>query len=95
MRSDDEVRLHAIVRGRVQGVNFRWYTRLRAQELGLVGFVRNKWDGTVEVVAEGLPEAVEELLSFIKIGPPAARVDGVDTRRERATGEFEQFEVSF
>jgi len=91
----DEVRLQAIVHGYVQGVNFRYYTQLRARELGVKGYVRNRWDGTVEVVAEGEREAVEKLLEFIKVGPRAARVQRVDTQWQDPTGQFAYFEVRY
>jgi acylphosphatase len=90
-----KVRLQAIVHGRVQGVNFRYYTRLRAQELGVTGYVRNKWDRTVEVVAEGEREAVEKLLEFIKVGPRAALVQRVDRQWQDPTGQFKHFEVRY
>lgn len=91
----DKVRLQAIVHGRVQGVNFRYYTQLRAQELGVTGYVRNKWDRTVEVVAEGEREAVEKLLEFIKVGPRAAVVLQVDSQWQDPTGQFKHFEVRY
>ena len=91
----EEVRLHAVVHGRVQGVNFRFYTQLRAQELGVTGYVRNKWDRTVEVVAEGKREAVEKLLEFIKVGPRAALVQRVDSQWQDPTGQFKYFEVRY
>ena len=91
----DKVRLQAIVHGRVQGVNFRYYTQLRAQELGVKGYVRNKWDRTVEVVAEGERGAVEKLLEFIKVGPRAARVQWVDSQWQDPTGQFKHFEVRY
>jgi acylphosphatase len=91
----EEVRLQAIVHGRVQGVNFRYYTQLRAQELGVRGYVRNKWDGTVEVVAEGERGAVEKLLEFIKIGPRAALVRRVDSQWQDPTGQLGYFEVRY
>lgn len=88
-------RLEAIVHGRVQGVNFRYYTRQRARELGLTGYVRNLWDGTVEVVAEGPPAALARLLDFLHRGPPAAIVVQVETRWKPATGEFHDFRVVY
>ena len=59
------VRATVFVRGRVQGVGFRWWTRARALELGLVGHARNTGDGRVEVVAQGSPEAVEQLHALL------------------------------
>ena len=91
----DEVRLQAIVHGHVQGVNFRYYTHLRAQELGVTGYVRNKWDGTVEVVAEGERGAIEKMLEFLKLGPRAARVQRVDSQWQDPTGQFGHFEVRY
>ncbi|CAG0990047.1 acylphosphatase [Myxococcaceae bacterium] len=66
-----------LVRGRVQGVWFRGWTRERALELGLVGFARNLPDGSVEVLAQGDPEAIDALAAACLDGPPAARVESV------------------
>jgi acylphosphatase len=57
------------VRGRVQGVGFRWWTRATALELGLVGFARNMADGRVEICAQGAPEAIQGLLDLIREEP--------------------------
>jgi acylphosphatase len=57
------------VRGRVQGVGFRWWTRARALELGLVGFARNMADGRVEICAQGAPDAIQRLLDLIQEEP--------------------------
>jgi len=91
----EQVRLHAIIHGRVQGVNFRYYTRQRARQLGVTGYVRNCWDGTVEVVAEGERSAVEALRNFLHVGPPAAIVTRVDEEWQVPTGQFRRFEVRF
>jgi acylphosphatase len=88
-------RLHATVHGRVQGVSFRDYTQRRARELGLVGYVRNTWERTVEVVAEGPRGDVEKLLGFLHIGPRAAFVTQVDTQWPAPTREFDRFEVRY
>ena len=90
-----EGRLQAIVHGRVQGVSFRYYTQRRARELALTGYVRNLWDGTVEVVAEGQRSALEELLAFLRVGPRAAFVTQVDTQWPVPTNEFHRFEVRY
>lgn len=90
-----QARLQAIVHGRVQGVNFRYYTQRRASELGVTGFVRNLWDRTVEVVAEGRRADLENLLSFLHVGPPAALVTGVDATWVAPTGKFNRFEVRY
>ncbi len=88
-------RLEAVVHGSVQGVGFRYHTRLRATALGLTGYVRNCWDGTVEVVAEGTPQALMVLLEYLREGPTAAVVTDVDVRWKPATGEFDRFGVRF
>ncbi|MDW8395451.1 MAG: acylphosphatase [Anaerolineae bacterium] len=93
MSADATQQLHAIVFGTVQGVNFRHTTRLEAQRLGLVGWVRNLPDGTVEVTAEGARTALEQLLAFLHKGPPAARVTGVRAEWRAPTGAFTQFEI--
>lgn len=68
---------HALVSGRVQGVAFRHYTKVRARELGLTGWVRNLADGRVEVWIEGPDEAVRSMTAWLERGPPAAHVDEV------------------
>lgn len=81
----------ALVRGRVQGVGFRWWIRTEAVSLGLTGWVRNLHDGRVEVVAEGSRERCDELLRRLN-GPGApGRVDEVDREIEPATGQFDGF----
>ncbi len=64
--------------GRVQGVGFRWHTARRADQLGVCGWIRNTPTGSVEAHLEGDREAVESLLRWLAVGPPSARVDGVD-----------------
>lgn len=72
-----DVRLTAFVRGRVQGVGFRWWTRARALELGLAGWAANLSDGRVEVVAEGPRPRCEALLDLLRSGTAPGRVDVV------------------
>lgn len=84
-------RLHAIVEGRVQGVGFRAFVIDRATALGLAGWVRNRWDGTVELVAEGERADLERLLSAVRRGPPAAFVSNVKADWGSASGEFTRF----
>ncbi|MDT7942998.1 MAG: acylphosphatase [Dehalococcoidia bacterium] len=86
--------LRAIVRGRVQGVGFRDFVWRRARFLGLVGYVRNLPDGrSVEVVAEGQRDDLEQLLEFLRSGPPAARVEQVDVEWGEATDRFQRFVI--
>jgi acylphosphatase len=79
-------RLDASVRGRVQGVGFRFYVLREAIYLGLDGFVANERDGSVHVVAEGPPSVLDALLERLREGPPASIVDRVTDRREPARG---------
>ena len=89
------VRVHVVIEGRVQGVFFRDFTRQQARALGVVGWVRNLFDGRVEVLMEGEEEAVRTLLDHVKRGPPHARVETVDVTPETYTGEFEDFRVVY
>jgi len=86
-------RVHLVVRGRVQGVFFRAATQREARRLGLTGWVKNRTDGSIEMLAEGEEEAVKELSSWAYHGPSAARVDHVDVRWRGYTGEFYEFAI--
>ncbi len=66
-----------VVRGRVQGVGFRWFVEREAYLLGVAGWVRNQADGSVEVMAQGTPEQLAGLHGRLREGPRAARVDEV------------------
>ena len=87
-------RLEIRVTGTVQGVAFRWHTRARARELGLVGWVRNLPDGRVHLLAEGPREDLERLLLWCRQGPPSARVRELAPRWSAATGEFDGFRIT-
>jgi acylphosphatase len=84
-------RLSAVVTGQVQGVGFRWSVQHLAHRLDLHGYAANRPDGAVEVVAEGTPEALDELEAYLRTGPRLAQVATVRARREEATGEFREF----
>jgi acylphosphatase len=87
-------RLSARIVGRVQGVGFRWWIRRRAEALGVVGWVMNADDErSVEVVAEGDAERLDELERLLHVGPDGARVERVEARREPASGEFDRFGI--
>jgi acylphosphatase len=94
-KSEEFVRIHAHVYGRVQGVNFRYYTQREAIAQGLSGWVTNRFDGSVEVVAEGKKPALHKLLLFLHRGSPSARVDRVKVDWVEATGEFDRFRVRY
>jgi acylphosphatase len=69
---------HVRVTGRVQGVGFRWFVRERADALGLAGWVKNRSDGSVELLVSGDANAAEQFLAAVRRGPPHARVDAVE-----------------
>ena len=89
------VRLHAVVRGDVQGVGLRYFVQRKANQLGLPGWVRNNDDGTVELVAEGERAALEQLASALEGGPRMARVDHVDKQWSTATGSLQGFDLTW
>jgi len=90
-----EARLHATIHGRVQGVSFRYYTTRTARRLDLTGWVANRWNGTVETIAEGRQKALEEFRAFLHQGSPSAFVQQVDAQWKAPTGEFERFRVRY
>lgn len=86
-------RLHATVRGDVQGVGFRWFVRRLAAELDLEGWVANRPDGSVEVLAEGRRQDLQRLLDALRQGPRGASVEGIDSDFEAAAGDLRGFEI--
>ncbi len=86
-------RIHLIVRGRVQGVYFRATSVREAKRLGLTGWVKNRNDASVEVIAEGEEDQVKDFLLWAQKGPTTSRVDKVDTRWRGYTGEFPDFRI--
>ena len=74
----ETIEKHLLIKGRVQGVGFRYFTRKRAQKLGLKGMVKNLSDGNVETILIGPPEEVEVMAGLLKSGPPRARVDEIE-----------------
>jgi acylphosphatase len=94
-KSSDHSCLHVVVSGIVQGVNFRYYTARQAESLGLTGWVANRSDGSVEVVAEGPRADLQALLDWLSYGPPSAIVTGVQADWEQATSEYTAFRVRY
>lgn len=88
-----QVRAHAIISGRVQGVFFRAETQRAARKYGVFGWVKNKYDGTVEALFEGDENKVIPILEWCKQGPPSAVVGNVDADWETYTGEFKDFRI--
>jgi acylphosphatase len=87
-------RVHAVVHGRVQGVFFRDYTRRKARELGVAGWVRNLPQGTVETVVEGEPDKVAAMVDWLHEGSPLSAVSSVDVSEEDPGGE-EDFVIRY
>lgn len=88
-------RVHLVIRGKVQGVFYRASAREKATELELTGWVRNRADSTVEIVAEGERESLDALIKWCYVGPPDAYVTGADVDWEQYTGEFSGFLVKY
>ena len=92
----DSASVQAIVYGNVQGVFFRAFVSRGATELGLTGYVRNLPSGeAVEVHAEGERKKLEELISYLKVGPPAAKVEKVVTNWSEYTGNYPRFSIRY
>lgn len=81
------------VSGRVQGVFFRHSARIKANELGITGWARNKTDGSVIITAEGGREALERFAAWCRAGPLLAKVEHIDVQWQDATAEFKKFEI--
>ena len=82
-----------VVRGRVQGVGFRWFVEREAHTLGIAGWVRNNADGSVEVLAMGTPDQLAGLRSRLQQGPRAARVDNVEESESRPVAGVKTFRI--
>ena len=82
-----------LVRGRVQGVGFRWFVEREARTLGIAGWVRNNADGAVEVFAQGTGEQLSALREQLQRGPRAARVDDVDEADANMTRDLTTFRI--
>ena len=86
--------MHGTVHGDVQGVGFRYFLMREAQRLGLRGWVRNRDDGTVEFVAEGVRPDLELLMRTAERGPRMAQVERVDAQWSAAAGGLEPFDLT-
>jgi acylphosphatase len=93
MPEHEIVGFQALVNGHVQGVGFRYFVHDTALSLGVKGWVRNRWNGDVEVLAEGERPALEKLLSSIRRGPRTSHVMGVQVDWQPATGDFNNFRI--
>jgi acylphosphatase len=91
----DLASVQVIVHGRVQGVFFRAFVSERAMQLGLTGYVRNLPGGMVEVNAEGERKQLDQLISYLKVGPPSAKVGKVVTNWSEYTGSYSEFRIKY
>jgi len=85
--------LYAIIEGRVQGVGFRAFVQRNAVIFGLTGWVRNRWNGTVELIAEGNTSTLEDFLAILQRGPFPGTTRKVKTTWHQASGEFKVFRI--
>lgn len=86
---------HIYIRGRVQGVGFRHFTKVNARKLGVNGWVRNRPDGSVEALFDGDEEAVKELIGRCKEGPSAGYVQDMEVTEAEDPKEYDSFKVRF
>jgi acylphosphatase len=93
MTEEKKERLHALVEGMVQGVGFRYFVWHHSEALQITGWVRNLWDGRVEVFVEGTKPILEKMLMHLQEGPRGAQVSKVDAQWQTATGEFKEFRI--
>lgn len=82
------------VYGHVQGVGYRFFVYRKARELYLTGYAKNMFDGSVNVIAEGLRENIESLHAELKQGPSRSRVEKILVRYEKFTGNFNDFRIA-
>ncbi len=88
-----EAAVHIVVKGLVQGVGFRYFVHREATKLGLRGFVRNLYNGDVEIEAEGDRSMLEELITAVKIGPRSARVADLKLEWKSPDHSYPRFDI--
>jgi len=91
----NRIRIHIYIYGRVQGVFYRRSAKMKANSLGLFGWVKNIDDGSVEAMVEGDRVKVDEFIKWAKKGPPFARVDKVEVEKFKSLENFPKFEIFF
>jgi acylphosphatase len=95
IRDEMNTRAHIIVHGRVQGVFFRDHTQKWASSLGVCGRVKNLVNGQVEIEVEGEKDRIEDLVRFLRKGPPLSRVESLDIEWVAYKGEYKDFRISW
>ena len=91
MDTNEYTRLHAIVEGHVQGVGYRYFVQDKAVMLGVTGWVRNRQDGTVEVIVEGVRQKLDLFVRALHQGPRSSTVTKVNIKWQTATREYSHF----
>ena len=91
----DQAAVQIIVHGSVHGVGFRYFTCRNASRLGVVGWVRNLYDGTVEIRAEGTQVKLQQLINQVRQGPNHANVTKLDLDWQNGTGQFHTFGIRY
>ncbi|HEX2964329.1 MAG TPA: acylphosphatase [Syntrophorhabdaceae bacterium] len=86
-------RIHLVAKGIVQGVYYRYNTMRMAGEYHVTGWVRNRSDGSVEILCEGTEENLNRMILWCEKGPAGARVNEIEKQWEEYTGEFKTFEI--
>jgi acylphosphatase len=89
------VRAHVFISGRVQGVDFRHFTKTRAEALGLTGWVRDLLDGRIEAIFEGEASAVRQAIHWCRLGTPPASVEQIEVTYESVTEDFDRFHITW
>jgi len=92
-QEEGSVRLEAVVRGRVQGVGYRFFAQREAATRRISGYTRNLPNGSVEVVAEGRRSLLQDYLNVLWRGPFSAKVDNIEQRWDAAEGMFSGFSI--
>ena len=95
MMSAELKAVHIIIYGDVQGVGFRAFTQRKAQGLGVVGWVRNNYDNTVEIWAEGFQTCLESFIQNVRQGPPGGYVERLDIQWHPAKNETASFQIRY
>ena len=95
MANEENLEIHAIVKGWVQGVGFRFFAERSANQLGIKGWVRNLYNGDVEILAQGSKDSLEKYISALQQGPRSARVKEVEVEWRNPTQKFEYFSITY
>ena len=88
-------RVHIFISGKVQGVGYRFYMKRKAEELNINGSVQNTHDNSVEAVAEGEDEAIQEFIRHLRKGPFMAKIEKIDIQEEKPEGDLSSFDVFY